>query len=251
MGAECCAHERTDRGRKTNQGPPFRNPGTDGAASEFPAKGAGNPWQSRQSPAGGGMLGRAVNRVLSAMRVRVPRWFQRVFRLPRSPVGGYATPEDSRPYSRSGGGAGDERPHPACSSAGIAGSGGHSLLHAGPDRHSGLGRRWFSQEVGAGAGAARPRGGSEGIAGSTAASGKRVRLALEYEGERLAIRPDNVDRHVAVGGKGVAFDSDRAGLRSGHLQHIVIPPGLALEVLARMNGGVVFGVGHIAIEESL
>src|ERR1039458_3597114 len=29
------------------------NPGTDGAASGFPAKGAGNPWQSRQSPGGG------------------------------------------------------------------------------------------------------------------------------------------------------------------------------------------------------
>src|ERR1017187_737593 len=28
------------------------NPRTDGAASEFPAKGAGNPWQSRQSPEG-------------------------------------------------------------------------------------------------------------------------------------------------------------------------------------------------------
>jgi uncharacterized protein (DUF2062 family) len=30
----------------------FRNPGTDGAASEFPAKGAGNSWQSRLSPEG-------------------------------------------------------------------------------------------------------------------------------------------------------------------------------------------------------
>src|ERR1035438_5272572 len=29
-----------------------RKPGTDGTASEFPAKGAGNPWQSRQSPEG-------------------------------------------------------------------------------------------------------------------------------------------------------------------------------------------------------
>src|ERR1017187_6617194 len=29
---------------------PARNPGTDGTASEFPAKGAGNPWQARQSP---------------------------------------------------------------------------------------------------------------------------------------------------------------------------------------------------------
>src|ERR1035438_7701218 len=28
------------------------NPGTDGTASEFPANGAGNPWQSRQSPGG-------------------------------------------------------------------------------------------------------------------------------------------------------------------------------------------------------
>src|ERR1035438_7493128 len=27
-----------------------RKPGTDGTASEFPAKGAGNSWQSRQSP---------------------------------------------------------------------------------------------------------------------------------------------------------------------------------------------------------
>src|ERR1039457_5000713 len=35
------------------------NPGTDGTASEFPAKGAGNPWQSRQSP-GGTVAGRAV-----------------------------------------------------------------------------------------------------------------------------------------------------------------------------------------------
>src|ERR1017187_4871212 len=28
----------------------LRGAGTDGTASEFPAKGAGNPWQSRQSP---------------------------------------------------------------------------------------------------------------------------------------------------------------------------------------------------------
>src|ERR1019366_9575047 len=34
-------------GRKTASG--TRNPGTDGTASEFPAEGAGNPWQSRQS----------------------------------------------------------------------------------------------------------------------------------------------------------------------------------------------------------
>src|ERR1035441_6663023 len=40
------------QGRKTDPGTRFRNPGTDGTASEFPAKGAGNPWQSRQSPEG-------------------------------------------------------------------------------------------------------------------------------------------------------------------------------------------------------
>src|ERR1039457_3125586 len=40
------------QGRKTDPGTRFRNPGTDGTASEFSAKGAGNPWQSRQSPEG-------------------------------------------------------------------------------------------------------------------------------------------------------------------------------------------------------
>src|ERR1019366_9907762 len=38
--------------RATPSGTRFRGPGTDGTASEFPAKGAGNPWQSRQSPEG-------------------------------------------------------------------------------------------------------------------------------------------------------------------------------------------------------
>src|ERR1035438_1898179 len=40
------------QGRGTDRGTRFRKPGTDGAASGFPAKGAGNPWQSRQSPEG-------------------------------------------------------------------------------------------------------------------------------------------------------------------------------------------------------
>src|ERR1035441_9938985 len=39
-------------GRKTNPGSRSRKPGTDGTASEFPAKGAGNPWRSRQSTEG-------------------------------------------------------------------------------------------------------------------------------------------------------------------------------------------------------
>src|ERR1039457_7281161 len=39
-------------GSKNPPGTRSRGPGTDGAASEFPAKGAGNSWQSRQSPEG-------------------------------------------------------------------------------------------------------------------------------------------------------------------------------------------------------
>src|ERR1019366_8986515 len=50
-----------------------------------------------------------VNRVLSAMQVRVPRWFQRMCRLSRFPVGRNTSPEDRRPCSRSDGGAGDKR----------------------------------------------------------------------------------------------------------------------------------------------
>src|ERR1035437_3898172 len=62
-------------------------------------------------------------------------------------------------------------------------------------------------------------------------------LVLEDEGDRLAIRPFNADRHGAIRGQGVAFESNRAGLRGGHLQHVVIPPGLALEVFAGANRG--------------
>src|ERR1017187_9178957 len=40
------------QGRKTSPGTWSRKPGTDGTASGFPAKGAGNPWQSRPSPEG-------------------------------------------------------------------------------------------------------------------------------------------------------------------------------------------------------
>ncbi len=53
------------QGRKTDPGIRLRNPGTDGTASEFPAKGAGNPWQSRQSPEGtvaGGAVFHEVSR---------------------------------------------------------------------------------------------------------------------------------------------------------------------------------------------
>src|ERR1035438_1407992 len=53
------------QGRKTNLGSRSGKPGTDGTASEFPAKGAGNPWQSRQSPEGtvaGGAVFHEVSR---------------------------------------------------------------------------------------------------------------------------------------------------------------------------------------------
>src|ERR1022692_542121 len=46
------------------QGLSSGKPGTDGTASEFPAKSAGNPWQSRQSPEGT-VAGGAVFRKLS------------------------------------------------------------------------------------------------------------------------------------------------------------------------------------------
>src|ERR1035441_761335 len=56
MGRACFSlpSERSSdgTGSKTNPGSRSRKPGTDGTASEFPAKGAGNPWQSRQSPEG-------------------------------------------------------------------------------------------------------------------------------------------------------------------------------------------------------
>src|ERR1019366_3392517 len=55
-------------------------------------------------------------------------------------------------------------------------------------------------------------------------------FALEDESDRLVLRPHHADHHGAIRGQGVAFESNRAGLRGGHLQHVVIPPGLALEV---------------------
>src|ERR1035438_1553352 len=47
------AISETGIGRKNHpRGTRFREPGTDRTASAFPAKGAGNPWQSCQSPGG-------------------------------------------------------------------------------------------------------------------------------------------------------------------------------------------------------
>src|SRR5450759_3474017 len=76
-------------------------------------------------------------------------------------------------------------------------------------------------------------------------------LMLEDEGDRLVLRPIHADHHAAIRGQGVTFEGNRAGLRGCHLQHVVIPPGLALEVFAGVNRGAAVGVGHIAIEEGL
>src|ERR1017187_2460839 len=78
-----------------------------------------------------------------------------------------------------------------------------------------------------------------------------VLFVLEDQGDRLVLRPYDADHHGAIRGKGVAFESNRAGLRGRHLQNVVIPPGLALEVFAGMNRGVVLGVGDVAVEEGL
>lgn len=64
----------------------------------------------------------------------------------------------------------------------------------------------------------------------------------------LVLRSLNANHHGSIRGKSVAFQRSRAGLRRRHSQDIV-PPGLALEVLARVNGGVLFAVGDVAIEE--
>jgi len=76
-------------------------------------------------------------------------------------------------------------------------------------------------------------------------------FVLEDEGDRLVLRPFDADQHCAISGKGIAFESNRAGLRGCHLQDVVIPTGLGLEVFAVVNRGVVLAVGDVAVEEGL
>jgi hypothetical protein len=76
-------------------------------------------------------------------------------------------------------------------------------------------------------------------------------FVLEDESDRLVLRPFDVDQHSAIRGKGIGFEGNRAGLRGRHLQDVVIPPGLTLEVFAGVNRGVVLAVGHVAVEEGL
>src|ERR1700733_3569301 len=77
-------------------------------------------------------------------------------------------------------------------------------------------------------------------------------LALEDEANLLVPRPDNAGHQGAIRGKGVAFFSGRSRFTGRrHLKHVVIPPGLALEVFALMNRGVVLAVGHVPVKKGL
>ncbi len=67
------------------------------------------------------------------------------------------------------------------------------------------------------------------------------------------LRRYDADQHGAIRGKGVRFEPNRAGLRIRvcNLQDIVIPPGLRLELFARVNRGIVLAVGDVTVEESV
>src|SRR5579871_6805177 len=75
-------------------------------------------------------------------------------------------------------------------------------------------------------------------------------LALEDERDGLALRPDDGDHHAGIRGKRVAFESNGAGFRRCHLQNVMIPFGLTLEVLAAVNCGIVLAASAVAVEES-
>ena len=78
-------------------------------------------------------------------------------------------------------------------------------------------------------------------------------FALESEADRFVVRPCDADQHGAIRGKGVGFKRNRAGLRIRvrNFQDIVIPPGLRLELFARVNRGIVLAVGDVTVEESV
>jgi hypothetical protein len=74
---------------------------------------------------------------------------------------------------------------------------------------------------------------------------------LKDECYRLVIRSFDADQHGAIRRQAVAFESNRSGLRGRHLQDVMIPPGLAFDVFAAVNRGVVLAVGDVAVEEGL
>jgi hypothetical protein len=75
-------------------------------------------------------------------------------------------------------------------------------------------------------------------------------LTLEDEHDRAVPLRFNADKHGAIRRKIVAFDCNGAGLRSRHLQDIVIPSGLAFEIFAGVNRGVVLSISNILVEAS-
>src|SRR5271163_1609946 len=75
-------------------------------------------------------------------------------------------------------------------------------------------------------------------------------LAFKHERDGLVLRSYDTDQHGPVRGEGVVFERSRAGLRGRHLQDIVIPPGLGLEI-ADTNRGVVLAAGAVVVEEHL
>jgi hypothetical protein len=70
---------------------------------------------------------------------------------------------------------------------------------------------------------------------------------MEEEADRLVVRRYDADQHRAIRGKGVGLERNRAGLRIRvcNFQNIVIPPGLRLELFARVNRGIVLAVGSV------
>jgi hypothetical protein len=88
------------------------------------------------------------------------------------------------------------------------------------------------------------------VPGRLPAADRTVALfALEDQVDRLALRPFDAYQHGAIGGKGVAFECNSAGLRGCHLQDVMIPLGFTLEVFAGVNGSVVLAVGDVVVEK--
>lgn len=73
-------------------------------------------------------------------------------------------------------------------------------------------------------------------------------FVLEHERDRPTFRPYDVDDHGAIRRKRVAFESNRAESSGRNFHNVVIPPGLGLEVLARVDRGVVLVSGAVVVE---
>jgi hypothetical protein len=76
-------------------------------------------------------------------------------------------------------------------------------------------------------------------------------FALEDQADRLLLRPDDTNDHGAIRGQAVSFSGNCAGLRGDYLQDLMIPTGLALEIFASVNGGIVLAVADVVVKEGL